>query len=221
VSLIELQKSHHSSAWSTPPSAIPNHSQTSHLSIPTILQSLHREHIQIPCHSISTERHSHHIPWLPTEQFFHETNYIYLMRHLCRVIPPQLNDLPQSLSHRDISPTVTGSDGAVTHVGASSNFPPPEFRTRDNFEKERKRRNDYIGKPVIEIDQKIQAGINSKSTSPLDKLLLEECQQRNKLELQNWIVFRCSVEENSLHPNHWEPCCSKYFLYHLNKTDWV
>jgi hypothetical protein len=113
---------------------------------------------------------------------------------------------------------VTGSDGAVTHVGASSNFPPPEFRTRDYFEKERKRRNDYI---VIEIDQKIQAGIkfNSKSTSPLDKLSEEECQQRNRLELQNWIVFRCSAEENSLHPNHWEPCCSKYFLYHLNKTD--
>jgi hypothetical protein len=116
---------------------------------------------------------------------------------------------------------VTGSDGAVTHVGASSNFPPPEFRTREYFEKERKRRNDYFGKPVIEIDQKIQAGINSKSTSPLDKLSEEECQQRNKLELQNWIIFRCSAEENLLHLNHWEPRCSKYFLYHLNKTDWV
>lgn len=111
---------------------------------------------------------------------------------------------------------ITESNGSVTHVGASANFPPPDFRTRDYFEMERKRRNDYIGKPVIEIDAKIQAAINSKSTSPLDKLSDEECQQRNRLGLENWVVFRSSAEENSLYPDHWEPCCSKYFLYHLN-----
>ena len=103
------------------------------------------------------------------------------------------------------------------HPRISLQSPEPETILRRNENDA----NDYIGKPVIEIDQKIQAGINSKSTSPLDTLSEEECQQRNKMELQNWIVFRCSADENSLHPNHCEPRCSKYFLYHLNKTDWV
>jgi hypothetical protein len=84
----------------------------------------------------------------------------------------------------------------VLDIGASGNFPPPEFRTRQYFQQKAIQRRKYLGEAVYMIDSKIQEDIVQDASDPLVRLTPEEIRIRDLWRQVNWIVFRCSKIEN-------------------------
>jgi hypothetical protein len=67
----------------------------------------------------------------------------------------------------------TSSNGSVLHVGASGNFPPTEYRTKEFGELEKARRRSFLGEAMYQYDEMVQLKINAMDENPLEGLSQE------------------------------------------------
>jgi hypothetical protein len=105
---------------------------------------------------------------------------------------------------------ITGGDGQVQIVGASANFPPPDFDFKAFNVQAKQRRRTFLGETLYQYDEYIQNIINSHAEKEIPTTLPSDMQNTySRLSGHPWLVFRCNPRHQENYPHHFEPRCSK------------